>query len=85
MIIKVAGTLATLRKEEIQMEIEEQQALGTSGLLDVDCHLGACNLGDLKAISGIKGTYWLLAIKDTHEASRLEVLRRQVDAAAPTT
>jgi hypothetical protein len=47
--------------------------------------LGACNLGDLKAISGIKGTYWLLAIKDTHEASRLEVLRRQVDVAAPTT
>jgi hypothetical protein len=29
---KVAGTLATLRKEEIQMEIEEQQALGTAGL-----------------------------------------------------
>ena len=25
---KVAGTLATLRKEEIQMEIEEQQAYG---------------------------------------------------------
>jgi len=82
---KVAGTLTTLRKEEIEMEIEEQQALGTAGLLDVDCHLGACNLGDLEAISGIKGTYWLLAIKYTQEASRLEVLRRQVVAAAPTT
>jgi hypothetical protein len=31
---KVTGTLATLRKEEIQMEIEGQQALGTAGLLD---------------------------------------------------
>jgi hypothetical protein len=82
---KVVGTLATLRKEEIQMEIEEQQALGTAGLLDEDCHLEACNLGDLEAISGIKGTYWLLAIKDTQEAISLEVLRRQVVAAAPTT
>ena len=82
---KVAGTLATPRKEEIRMEIEEQQALGTAGLLDVDCHLGACNLGDLEDTSVIKETYWLLAIKATQEASRLEVLRRQVVAAAPTT
>ncbi len=45
---KVLGTLATLRKEEIQMEIEEQQVLGSEGLLDEDCHLGECNLGDLE-------------------------------------
>jgi hypothetical protein len=37
---KVSDMLATLRKEEIQMEIEEQQALGLEGLLDEDCHLG---------------------------------------------
>ncbi len=71
---KVAGTLVTLRKEEIQMQIEERQALGTAGLLDEDCHLGECNLGDLKDTSGIKETYWLLAIKAAQEASRLEVL-----------
>jgi hypothetical protein len=39
----------------------------------------------ISGMSGIKGTYWLQAIKDTHEASRLEVLRRQVVAAAPIT
>jgi hypothetical protein len=84
---KVAGTLVMLRKEEIQIEIEEQQALGTAGLLlDEDCHLGECNLGDLEDTSpGIKETYWLLAIKATQEASRLEVLRRQAVAVVPTT
>ena len=45
---KVAGTLGTLRKEEIQMNIEGQQDLGTVGLLDEDCHLGECKLGDLE-------------------------------------
>jgi hypothetical protein len=44
---KVAGTLAALRKEEIQLEIEEQQTMGLEGLLDEDCHQGECNLGDL--------------------------------------
>jgi hypothetical protein len=56
------------------MEIEEQQAMGTTGLLDEDCHLGECNLGDLEDTSGIKETHWLLAIKAALEASRLEVL-----------
>jgi hypothetical protein len=45
------------------MEIEKQQALGTAGLLDEDCYLGECNLGDLEDTSGIMETYWLLAIK----------------------
>ncbi len=82
---KVAGTLAMLRKEEIQMEIEGQQALGTVGLLDDDCHLGESNLGDLKDTLEIKETYWLLAIKAAWEASRLEALQRQTIAVGPTT
>jgi hypothetical protein len=82
---KVAGTLATLRKEEIQMEIEKQQALGLEGILDEDCHLGQCNLWDLGDTLGIKETYWHLAIKAVQEASRLEALRTQTVAAAPTT
>ena len=82
---KVAGTLATLRKEEIQMEIEEQQALGSDGLLDEDCHLGECNLGDLEDTSGIKETYWLLAIKAAREAGRLEALRIQTNSVGTTT
>ncbi len=82
---RVAGTLATLRKEEIQMEIEEQQALGLDGLLDEDCHLGECNLGDLKDTSGITETYWLLAIKAAWEAGRLEAQRTQTVTGTITT
>ncbi len=82
---KVAGTLAMLRKEDIQMEIEEQQALGIAGLLDEDYHLGECNLGILKDTLGIKETYWLLAIKAVREANWLEVLRWQAVAVASTT
>jgi hypothetical protein len=68
------------------MEIEEQQAcLGTAGLLDEDCHLGECNLGDLEDTLGIKETYWLLAIKAAREVSWLEVLQWQAVAIAPTT
>ncbi len=83
---KVSGTLAMLRKEEIQKEIEEQQALGSDGLLDEDCLLGECNLGDLKDTPGITETYWLLvlAIKAAWEACRLEAFRTQTVAAAPT-
>ena len=82
---KVASTLATLRKEEIQMEIEEQQALGSEGLMDEDCHLGECNLGDLEDTSGITETYWLLAIKAAREAGRLEALRIQTEEVRTTT
>ena len=82
---KVAGTLATLRKEEIQMEIEEQQALGTDGLLDEDCHLGECNLGDLDETSGISETYWLLSIQAAREAGRLEGERIQAAEASQNT
>ena len=82
---KMPGTLATLRKEDIQMEIEVQMDIGTEGLLDVDCHLGECNLGDLEDTSGVKATYWLLAIKAAQEAGRLEALQSQVNAAATTT
>ena len=82
---KVAGTLAKLRKEEIQMEIKEQQALGLAGLMDEDCHLGEWNLQDLDDTSGVREICWLLAIKAAWEASRLEALRTQMDAAAPIT
>ena len=35
------------------MEIERQQELGTEGLLEEDCYLADCNLGDLEETSGI--------------------------------
>ena len=72
---RITDTLATQRKEELQMEIERQRELGTEGLLEEDCYLTECNLGDLEETSGMKETYWLLAIKATREASRLEGIR----------
>jgi hypothetical protein len=48
----------------IQLEIEEKQATGLEGLLDEDCHLGECNLGDLEDTSGIMETYWLFVLRD---------------------
>ncbi len=72
---RITGTLATQRREELQMEIERQQELGTEGLLEEDCYLTECNLGDLEETSGMKETYWLLEIKAAREASRLEGIR----------
>ena len=59
------------------MEIERQQELGMEGLLDDDCYLSECNLGDLEDTSGIRETYWLLAIQATWEASKLEGIQTQ--------
>ena len=74
---RISGTLATQAKEELQMEIERQQELGTEGLLEEDCYLADCNLGDLEETSGIYETYWLLSILAAREAGRLDELRIQ--------
>ena len=58
----ISGTTATLRKEEIQMEIEKQKALGTDSLEEGDKYLMDINLEDLENTSGEKQHYWLLAI-----------------------
>ena len=42
------------------------------GLLDEDCYLAECNLGDLEDTSRMRETYWLLAIQATREASRFK-------------
>ena len=67
------------------MEIERQQELGTEGLLEEDCYLAECNLGDLEDTSGILETYWLLAILATREAGRLEGIRAQPAATVQNT
>ncbi len=54
------------------MEIERQQELGTEGLLEEDSYLAECNMVDLEDTSGMKETYWLLAIRAAREAGRLE-------------
>jgi hypothetical protein len=79
---RIAGTLATQWKEELQMEIERQQKLGKEGLLEEDCYLAECNLGDLEETSGMLETYWLLAIQAAREAGRLEGVRLQAEEAS---
>jgi len=74
---RITGTLATQQKEELQMEIERQQELGTERLLEDDCYLAEYNLGGLEDTSGIRETYWLLAIQAEREASRLVGIRTQ--------
>jgi hypothetical protein len=67
------------------MEIECQQELGMEGLLEEDCYLAECNLGDLEETSGISETYWLLSIQAAREAGRLEGLRLIAAAASQNT
>jgi hypothetical protein len=65
------GTQATLRKEELQKEIEDQRDMGYDGLLEEDQFLEGVNLEDLENSSGEQQEYWLLAIRATREAQIL--------------
>jgi hypothetical protein len=67
----VAGTKATLRKEDIQWEIERQLELGTAGLLEEDQWMMEVNLGDMESTTGEQEEYWLMAIKAAWEAAML--------------
>jgi hypothetical protein len=67
----VAGTQATLRKEVIQQEIEEQMVLGKEGLLEEDHWMIKVNLGDMETILRKQEEYWLVAIRVTWEAAML--------------
>ena len=67
----VAGTKATLRKNELQREIEKQLDLGTTGLLEEDQWLMEVQLGDMEATSGEQEEYWIVAIKAAREAAAL--------------
>ena len=67
------------------METKRQQELGTEDLLEEDCYLAECNLGDLEETSRISETYWLLAIQAAREAGRLEGVRIQAVEASRNT
>ena len=67
---EVSETLATIRKEDIQRQIEEQMELGAAGLLEEDHWMMEVNL-DPEASSGEREEYWLLAIKATRQAAYL--------------
>jgi hypothetical protein len=67
----IAGTQATLRKDEIQQEIEGQMELGKAGLLEEDHCMVEVNLRDMETTSGEWEEYWLLAIRAAWEAAFL--------------
>ena len=67
----LAGTQATLRKEEIQWDIKEQMEMGRTGLLKEDHWMVEVNLGDMENSSGEREEYWLLAIWAAREAATL--------------
>jgi hypothetical protein len=79
----VAGTLATVRKEALMQEIEEQREMGTDGLLEEDQWLLEINLGDLEEGSGEREQYWLVAIKAVREAAILEERQPRAQEAGP--
>jgi hypothetical protein len=75
----VAGTQATLRKESIQQEIEEQMERGKAGLLEEDHWMMEVNLGDMETSSGGQEEYWLLAIRAAQVAATLEQQQNQTE------
>ena len=54
---KIAGLAAMAHKEEIQQQIEAQQAIGYNGFMEEDAFLGECNLNNLKTTSGVEEQY----------------------------
>jgi hypothetical protein len=68
----VAETQATLRKEWIQQEIEEQMEWGKEGLLEEDHWMMEVNLGDMKTTLGEQEEYWLLAIRAARVAAMIK-------------
>ena len=72
----ISVTSETPHKEEIQIEIEKQQELGTNSLEEGDKYLMEINLEDLENTSGKKQQYWLLAICAARESSRLRTHNR---------
>ena len=72
------GTLTTKRKEEIQLEIERQQDLGSEGLLEEDKILAKVRLEDLESTNGDRQEYWLLAIKLAQKARTIQDATKKI-------
>ena len=78
------GILATQRKEKLQKEIEDQLALGGSGLEEDDKWLLEIKLEDLETTSGETQEYWLLAIIAAREARLLREQSTATQVTEPT-
>ena len=80
---RVSGALATARKEEIQAEIEKQQELGATELLEEDKYLLEVNLGDLETSSGEKQSArkaWRIRDNHSRPARRQTARERAYDS-----
>ena len=73
----VSGTLVTMRKEQLQIEIERQNDMGIGEDWErEDQFLAEVNLEDLESTSGANQEYWLLAIRTAREAARLRRIQQ---------
>ena len=75
----VAGTQATLRKEAILKEIEDQMELGDAGLLKEDHWMLEVNLGDLETNNGEQAEYWLVGIRAGRMAYTITSTQNQTE------
>jgi hypothetical protein len=69
---RLNGINTTLRKEELQREIESQQEIGMQGLMEEYQYLAEVNLEVLESTTGKRQEYWLVAIHAAREASILQ-------------
>jgi len=73
----ISGTNATMRKEQLQREIERQLDMDIGEDWErEDRYLAEVNLEDLESTSGANQEYWLLAIRTAREASRLRQIQQ---------
>ena len=73
----ISGINATMRKEQLQREIERQQDMDIGEDWEQeDRYLAEVNLEDLESTSGANQEYWLLAIRTAREASRLRQIQQ---------
>ena len=77
---KVAGMLALEKKEDLQIAIEEQQAMGLEGLAEEDKYLMEISLADLETTSEEYQVYWLIDVKA--ERNAFSVRRQRAQAAS---
>ena len=81
----VSGTLATAEKEELLAEIECQQELSETGLLEEDKYLAEVNLEDMATSSGERQHYWLLAIQTARNHFTLKAQQESIQTAQSET
>ncbi len=81
----VSGTIATVKKEELVVEIERQRDLGDAGLLEEDKYLAEVNLEEVATSSGERQHYWILAIQTARKNYALRVQRESQQMAQRNT